>query len=554
VLDWRASYNRAWLSSDLIAGATAAAVVIPQAMGYATVAGLPVQIGLYTCIFPMIVYALLGGARRLSFSTTSTIVALTGLALASAGVAGSADAVATVATLTLMVGVALIVFRLIRLGWMVEAVSEATVAGLKVGVGLTIIADQLPKLLGIESVEGGFFDDVENALSGIGDAGTATILISAATLLGLLVLKRWAPNVPGPLVAIAFGIGLVVLTGVTDRGVELIPEVPTGLPIPAIPGVEHADTLLPFALAIALMSFFESVTAARIARQPDDPRLDNNQEYVAVGTATIVGAFFQTVPPAGGFSQTQVNTNAGAQTQLSELMTAALAVAVALFLAPVLNDLPEATLGAIVVVSVLGLVSLDQMSLLWTIDRLELVVAVLTALAALFFNLLVGVLVGVILTMYFVLRVLNHPVVVELRRPAGSTELAPARPGDKPITGMLVLRIEGGLYTLNVHGVQTEIYDRFEALEPRPEVVLLDVGATVDTSVTVMDVLFETDQHLSRQGSTLWIAALPTRAEVKARRTKAWPDWVARQKIHATVRQAVDVHEANAGPEVEPHV
>jgi MFS superfamily sulfate permease-like transporter len=156
--------------------------------------------------------------------------------------------------------------------------------------------------------------------------------------------------------------------------------------------------------------------------------------------------------------------------------------------------------------------------------------------------------------MYFVLRVLNHPVVVELRRPAGSRELVPARPGDNPIAGMLVLRIEGGLCTLNVHGVQTEIYNRFEALEPRPEVVLLDVGATVDTSVTVMDVLFETDQHLSRQGSTLWIAALPTWAEVKARRTKVWPDWVARQKIHATVRDAVDVHETITGPEDEPHV
>jgi MFS superfamily sulfate permease-like transporter len=294
-------------------------------------------------------------------------------------------------------------------------------------------------------------------------------------------------------------------------------------------------------------------TAARIARQPDDPRLDNNQEYVAVGAATIVGSFFQTVPPAGGFSQTQVNTNAGAQTQLSELVTAVLAVAVALFLAPVLNDLPEATLGAIVVVSVLGLVSLDQMRLLWTIDRLELVVAVLTALSPVLQS--VGrCLGGCDLTMYFVLRVLNHPVVVELRRPAGSRELVPARPGDKPIAGMLVLRIEGGLYTLNVHGVQTEIYNRFEALEPRPEVVLLDVGATVDTSVTVMDVLFETDQHLSRQGSTLWIAALPTWAEVKARRTKVWPDWVARQKIHATVRDAVDVHETITGPEDEPHV
>jgi high affinity sulfate transporter 1 len=543
VLGWLLAYDRKWLSSDLIAGATAAAVVIPQAMGYATVAGLPVEIGLYTCIFPMIVYALLGGSRRLSFSTTSTIVALTGLALTTAGVAGSSDALSTVATLTLMVGVALIFFRLIRLGWVVEAVSEAVVAGLKVGVGLTIVADQLPKLLGIESVEGGFFDDVGNAMSSSGEIITATAIISVVTIVALLLLKRWLPKVPGPLLAVIGGIALAAWSGITSRGVALIAEVPTGLPLPSLPGLDHLETLLPFALAIALMSYFESVTAARISRDPDDPPLDNNQEYVAVGAATIVGSLFQTVPPAGGFSQTQVNSNAGARTQLSELVTAGLAVAVALFLAPVLSDLPEATLGAIVVVSVLGLISLTELKLLWTIDRLEFAIAVATAAAALVFNLLVGVLVGVILTIYFVLRALNHPVVVELRRPAAGGELLPARLGDEPVPGMLVLRIEGGLYTLNVRGVQDEIYRHFEALDPSPEVVLLDVGGTADTSVTVMDTLFETDQHLYRNGSTLWVASIPTRAEAKARRTKAWPDWVARGKIHATVRDAVAAFE-----------
>jgi MFS superfamily sulfate permease-like transporter len=198
-LSWLRGYHRTWLSGDVIAGATAAAVVIPQAMGYATVAGLPVEIGLYTCIFPMIVYALLGESRRLSFITTSTIVALTGLALTTAGVDGSAEAVPTAATLTLMVGVRLFLFRLIRLGWIVEAVSEAVVAGLTFGVGLTIIADQLPKLLGIESAEGGgFFEDTRHALSNLGEAVSTTVVISVMTIAGLLALKRWAPKVPGP--------------------------------------------------------------------------------------------------------------------------------------------------------------------------------------------------------------------------------------------------------------------------------------------------------------------------------------------------------------------
>ncbi len=515
-------------------------------MGYVTVASLPVQIGLYTCIVPMAVYAFLGGSRRLSFSTTSTIVALTALALSDVGVSG-AEAVDTAATLTLLVGLALFVFRLLRLGWMLEAISEAIITGLKIAVGLTIIADQLPRLLGISAADDGFFDDVGNAFAKLGDASAVTAALSFGTIAGLVVLKRVAPRVPGPLVALAGAIVLVAWFGLDEHGVALIPEVPTGLPVPALPPLEQVDALLPYALAIALMSYFESVTAARIARRPDDPPLDNNQEYVAVGAATLAGAFFQTVPPAGGFSQTQVNTGAGAQTQLSELVTVAWALAVALLLAPLLSDLPEATLGAVVVVAVLGLINVAELARLRRIDPVELVVAVITGVFALATNLLVGVLVGVLLTFYLVLRRLNHPLVVELRQPPGGGELEPARPADVAIPGLLVLRIEGGLYTMNVRGVQAEILARVDVA--KPGVVLLDVGGTADTSVTVMDVFAETDQQLARQGRELWVAAIPVHALEKAERAAAWRAWVDGGKVYRSVADAVSTFQRRSGRE-----
>jgi high affinity sulfate transporter 1 len=547
---WMRSYRRPWLSGDLIAGATAAAVVVPQAMGYATVAGLPVEVGLYTCIFPMVIYALLGGSRRLSFSTTSTIVALTGLAITTAiGTDGRGDPIKVAATLTFLTGIGLIVFRVLRLGWLVEAVSEATVAGLKFGVGLTIMVDQLPKLLGITPADGGFFPDIRNAVDKLPDANGPTVVLSVVTLAGLLAIRHWAPRIPGPLIALVVGIALVAFTNVTDHGLQTIAKVPTGLPTPDVPRFDHVTTLLPFALAIALMSYVETVTAARIARRSDDPPLDNNQEFVAGGAATLVGSFFQTAPPAGGFSQTQVNTNAGANTQLSELVTVALAVAVALFLAPVLSDLPEATLGAIVTVSVLGLVAVKDLRRLGDIDRLELVIAAITAFAALALNLLAGVVAGVILTFYFVLRSLNHPVIVELRRPAGRRDLVAAREGDDPIPGLLVLRIEGGLYTLNIRNVQDEIYRRVAACETRPEVLVLDVGGTADTSVTVMDVMNETNHELASAGTTMWVAALPVRAEAKARRTPMWDVWAGDRRVFPTVAAAVEVFEAKRAAE-----
>ena len=188
-----------------------------------------------------------------------------------------------------------------------------------------------------------------------------------------------------------------------------------------------------------------------------DPTLDNRQEFVAVGAASIAGSFFQTVPAAGGFSQTLVNVNAGAASQVSELVTAGLAVVVALFLAPVLSDLPQATLGAIVLVAIAGLIDFKALARVWRIDRVEFTVAVGDGDRGAGREPLVGVAVGVAMTFYLVLRAINHPVVIELQRPASGGELEPLRDGDTPVPGLLVLRIEGMMYTMNVHNLQTEI-------------------------------------------------------------------------------------------------
>lgn len=544
-LTWLGTYQRGWLRGDVVAGVTAAAVVIPQAMGYATVAGLPVQVGLYTCVVAMTVYALLGGARKLSMSTTSTIVALAGLAFTQIGVGEDPQsAMSAVATLTLLVGASLLLFWLLRLGWVVDSISDTVIAGLKVGVGLTIIVDQLPDLLGIAPGDSGFFRGIGHALRNLGDATPATVTLAGVTLAGLFALRRWAPGVPGPLLAIAVGIGAVALFGIDDeRDVALIPSVPSGLPAPSIPSVDYAADLVPYAIAIAAMAFMETIAVGRSTRSALDPPISNNRELLANGAAAVAGAFFSTAPPAGGFSQTMVNANAGARTQLSQLVTAAVAVAVALFLAPVLSDLPQASLAAIVVVAVAGLVSLTELRRIARIDRVELFVALVTGGIAVVTNLLVGVIAGVIFTFYVVLRKLNHPVMVELRRPAEGGDLQPARPGDVSIPGLLVLRVEGGLYTMNIRGVQARIVELATSAEPTPRVMLLDARGAADISVTVLDVFVETDQQLATRGITLWVAALSTSALTKAKKGMTWPQWRDAGKVHATVEDAVAAFE-----------
>ncbi|WP_116948882.1 SulP family inorganic anion transporter [Jiangella endophytica] len=514
--------------SDVVAGVVAGAVVLPQAMGYAGVAGLPVQVGLYTCIVPMAAYALLGGARRLSMSTTSTIVALAGLALAAAGTPDDPDAaMAAVSTLTLLTGLALLLFWLLRLGWVVDAISDTVVSGLKVGVGLTIIVDQLPHLLGIDAGPDGFLRGIEYTLTHLADANRATVVVAVLTLAGLWALRRWAPRVPGPLLAVAGGIAATAWADLPARGVELIPPVPSGLPAPAVPPLDGAWTMLPYALAIALMAFMETIAVGRSTREPLDPPIATGRELLANGTAAVAGAFVATAPPAGGFSQTMVNVAAGARTQLSSLVTAGVAVAAALFLAPVLSDLPEATLAAVVVVAVAGLLDVRELRRIGRIDRVELVVALTTGGIAVLTNLLAGVVAGVFLTYYLVLRRLNHPVLAEHR----------------PAPGLLVVRIEGALYTMNVRAVQAELVRRATTEDPPPRVLLLDLGATLDTSVTVMDAFAAAEQQLAQHDVALWVADLPEAALVKARRTAAWPAWRDGGRVHPTVRAAVDAYE-----------
>ena len=310
-----AGYRTGWLGPDVLAGLSAGAVVIPQAMAYATIANLPVQLGLYTCMVPMLVYAMLGGSRAMSVSTTSTIATLSGTTLVSAGVAaGSDDPVPDLMALTLLVGVILLVARVARLGSLVENISKATLVGIQVGVGATVAVGQLPKLLGEtdDLSTHGFIRSVVAVFEAIPGANPVTIVLSTGSIAVLLVLKRFLPRVPGPLVVVAGGILLVAFAGLDDAGVALIDPVPQGFPAPELPSFANLGALLPGALAIAIMAFLESAAVARGIRKPGEPQVDSNQELLATGAANTFGSFFQVLPAAGGFSQSAVNQGADA--------------------------------------------------------------------------------------------------------------------------------------------------------------------------------------------------------------------------------------------------
>jgi MFS superfamily sulfate permease-like transporter len=482
----------------------------------------------------------LGGSRTLSVGTTSTVAVLTGSTLLAAGVAAEGtDPTADLAMLTLLVGLILLAARLLRLGALIDNISEATLTGIKFGVGLTVAAGQLPKLLGIEGdpQASSFFAEVAGIIDDLADVSWTTVAFSAVVLLVLLGSPRVLPRVPGPLLAVVLGIVLVRVASIDEHGIALIAPVPSGLPTPVAPSFDRIEELAPGAFAIAIMCFLETAAVAGTVRRRGEPPIDNDQELAANGVACIAGAFFRAMPSAGGFSQTAINQRAGATTQLSELVTALLAVACALFLGGLLSDLPEATLGCMVVVAVLGLIKPAELVRFWRLGRIEFWVAAITAASGLFFGLLVAVAVGVALTLFLVIYELDHIGVTELQATADGADVEVAGTGTAPIVGLLILRFDGPLYTANVRGSNRRVLAAVDTAEPR--VLVLDVTALVGLPVTVLDQFADLQRELDSSGVELWVAALTPRALATARQLPHWSDAERDGRIFPTSLAAV---------------
>jgi SulP family sulfate permease len=534
-------YQRSWLGTDIVAGLAAGTVVVPQAMAYATIAGLPVQIGLYSCMLPMVVYALLGGSRSLSISTTSTIAVLVAATLS--GMPVDTDHLLKDAfTLTFLVGVCLLGMRLFRLGGLVENISPATLTGIKTGVGLTVAVGQLPKLLGVpaDPDASGFFDQLWAVVRRLGDVDGRTAVVSAGAIAILVVLRRVAPTIPAPLIAVAGGILVVALTDIEKHGLALISPVPSGLPTPVLPVVGDIGALLPGALAIAVMAFLESVLVARANRQRNEPPIDSNQELLAVGFAAMAGGLSQTLPPAGGFSQSAVNLRSGARSQVAGLTTAVLAVLVALLLSPVLDDLPQAILASMVVVATLGLVDLKAFVHYGRIDPAEMWVAIATAVLGLTAGLLLAVAVGVILTFVLVIRALNYPRVRPLyaRAAGGWTINPPEHPGEQP-ADVLTLHLDGSLYTGNAQPTADAVMRLASGHTPALRAVVLEAAAVGTVTVPMLDTMHALGDDLAKDGVALVVASLPAASLEVALRSDWFSGFQAAGRVHRTVDEAL---------------
>ena len=511
--EWFVSDRRDRLRADVVAGLTTGAVIIPMAMAYAMIAGLPVQVGLYTALVPMMIYAVLGGSRVLSVSTTTTLAILTAAQLRQVVPSGDPAALLSAsATLALLVGTALVLACLLRLGFVANFISEPVLVGFKAGVGLVILVDQVPKIAGIHFPRGAFVQNVLSIVHHLPKTSLATLAVGLTTIVFLLGMKRFLPKVPAPLLAAAAAIAGVYLLNLQDRGVELVGHIPQGLPALMRPDLSLISVLWPGALGIALMSFTETVAAGRAFARKDEPAPRANTELLATGLANIGGALLGAMPGGGGTTQTAVNVSAGTRTQLAEMVTAAMTLVTMFFLAPLVAMLPQSALAALVIVYSFGLIKPIEFHHILRIRRTEFSWAIVAFAGVVVVGTLKGIIVAIIVSLVTLAYQVADPPVYVLRRKRGTNVFRPhsaEHPDDESFPGLLLLRPEGPIFFANA----AQIAHKIEPLvrEAQPKVVAVDASGVLDMEYTAVKMFAQLAKRQSQHGVQLWLIGMTPR-------------------------------------------
>jgi high affinity sulfate transporter 1 len=541
---WTLGYDSHWLASDLVAGLTASSVVIPQAMAYATIASLPLTAGLYTALVPLVVYAVMGTSRVLSVTTTSTIAILTATALRGVGASGNTDALLiAAATLAALVGAMLLVTSILRLGVMANFISEPVLTGFKAGIGLVIVVDQVPKMLGVHFDKGHFVHNLVAIADHIPKASIPTLVLALVLLALQIGLKRFWPRVPASLCTVVVGIVAFVFLGLDRYGIERVGEVKGGLPSFGLPQLSLVGQLWPAAIGISLMSFVETIAAGRAFRKEDEPLPKPNAELLALGLTNLIGGLFHNMPSGGGTSQTAVNRRSGARSQVAGVATAAMVVAVLLFLAPIIHDMPQAALAVVVIVPCAGMIKVREFQAIARVRPMEFSWALAAFAGVVFVGTLQGIAVAVILSLLALAYHANRRPVFVLGRKPGTGVFRPQtaeHPEDETFPGLLILKTEGVIHFANaprVGATMTRLVD-----EQQPRVVVIDCSAIPDFEYTALKMLTDAEARLRTAGVLLWLAALNPEPLATIQKS-ALGQTLGRPRMHFNLEAAVKAYQ-----------
>lgn len=478
------SYQRAWLPGDIAAAVTIWAIVVPESVAYAGIAGVPPAVGLYVATVPLIVYALLGSSRRMTVGPSATSAAVSAAAVAPLAADAENFLQLTIA-LTIVVGIVLGIAAIAKLGILAEFLSEPVLKGFITGVAITIAGGQLGKVLGVEAEGEGFIAEMLDLGSNVPDAHGTTILVGIACLAALVLLERILPKLPSALVVVIGAIAAARWFDLEERGVELVGEIEAGLPTPGLPDVSWEDVLnlIPGALGVAIVVFGESMALAKSFGARHGERIDADAELGALGGANAVGGVFGGFAGIGSNSRTAAADAAGQKTQLASMITGGLLILTMLFLTQLFEDLPEAALGAIIIHAVIGLIRFRPLTRLRKRSQVDFLAALTTLAGVLLFDILVGLAVGVAVSIVGMMRRAVRPRVVELGLdPETGNYWALGTDGVERLDDVVIVRFEAELFFANVSVLRDTVLAAADAHEPATIVIDAESISHVDTT------------------------------------------------------------------------
>jgi high affinity sulfate transporter 1 len=551
-------YDRSFLRLDLVAGFTLWGLLVPEMIAYAGLAGLPPEAGLYTLLASLALYALFGTSRHLVVAGTSASAVLVFATVSELSPADPSEFAAYAAALVLLTGLVFVLAGVLRLGFLADFLSRPVMAGFVFGLALFVAVRQLPKLLGIEGGSGNSVEQFIHLLGNLGDTNGATLVVGVAALAVLFGLAELAPRLPAGLVVLVAGIGASAALDLSERGVAIVGQIPSGLPSPSLPGVGLADLwiLVPGAVGMMLVIYSETLGGASAFAEKHGYRLDPDQELVALGAANVGSGLLGGLAAGGSLSQTAVNDGAGAKTQVSTLFAALLSLVTVLALTGLFEELPEAVLAALIIHAVTHLMKVGELRRFARLDRTELWLALMTLGAVLVFEVLPALILGIVVSLVLVIGRASRPhtsiLGVEPTRPGTYVDVD-RHPGAVAPDGVVVVRPVAALFYANAQAVGDAILAAAEHT-PSPRAVVVDLDASDTLDITSAEHLVKVARTLGRSGVAVHLVNVHQPAREMAEATGLL-ELVGVDQVFASIEAAVAAGERRdppPAPTVEP--
>src|SRR6478736_9421699 len=482
IIGWLRSYDRSWLRGDLIAGVTVLALVVPKNLGYAGIAGIPLQNGLYAAAAGAILYAIFGTSRQISVGPSSGLAAVAASAVLAAGIVDEKAVASFVAGITLASGVLYLLVAVLKMGWIAQFLSRAVVTGFLFGAAVDVVIGELPKLTGTKTSGDNPLQELRSWLTTLGHVHGTTVVVGLVSLAVVFGLRVAAPKVPGALVLVVGGLLASWLLGLGAHGVALVGDVPRGLPTVVLPDLrlmwEHVGVGAVAAFALVLIGFSQTAGDARAFAARHRYQIDIDQESVAQGFANAGSGVLQGMPVSTSLSASSLNDHSGAKSGLASLTTGFAVLLTLLLLAPLFSDLPKPVLAAIIIEAVvMGMMDLPEMRRLFRVKRFDFAVAVAALLGALVFGVLAGVIIGVALSIFWLIKVSTRPHIPTLAREPGTDvyrDLAD-HPDGETVPGIVVIRMDGGLFFATSDALEDRVREVIHS-DPGLSGIVLDCG------------------------------------------------------------------------------